>query len=468
MSLLGLGFGDCGKGLFTDHLCRRWTAHTVVRFNGGAQAGHNVVLADGRHHTFSQFGAGSFVPGTATVLAYPVVVHPTALLVEDAALRRAGVHDGLDRLRVDARCRVTTPFHQAAGRLREWARGAAAHGSCGVGAGETVRQALADPATALHYGELADTGLALGKLDAIRLALQRAFSEPGFPQGPHGPHDRQGRHGMNGVPEGEAQERALLADPNVAHRWLAAVQPCLDRAPPASPEAIAARLALPGTVLFEGAQGVLLDEWRGFHPHTSWSTVSTAAVEAVLADAGITAPVRHLGVLRSYATRHGAGPLPTADAALDVLAEPHNTGDGWQGRFRRGQPDAVLLRYALRAAGRLDGLLVSHLDAITHMANPMAAVATAGGGLRWCDAYRLGPETTLRSLPWKTTPDLAHQSALTALLGAATPVYEADAVFTPAQWIARAEAVSRLPVLLGAFGPQSEDVQRFAAASWMD
>ena len=102
----------------------------------------------------------------------------------------------------------------------------------------------------------------------------------------------------------------MLEDPTLARRWLAAVEPCLRQSPPAGRDAIAAQLARPGTVLFEGAQGVLLDEWRGFHPHTSWSTVSTAAVEAVLADAGIAARVRHLGVLRSYLTRHGAGPLP--------------------------------------------------------------------------------------------------------------------------------------------------------------
>ena len=67
-SVLGLGFGDCGKGLFVDALTRRWGAHTVVRFSGGAQAGHNVVApanspASGLHHTFSQFGAGTLVPG---------------------------------------------------------------------------------------------------------------------------------------------------------------------------------------------------------------------------------------------------------------------------------------------------------------------------------------------------------------------------------------------------------------------
>lgn len=132
----------------------------MVRFNGGAQAGHNVVRADGRHHTFSQFGAGSFEPDVVTLLASAVVVHPTALLVEAAVLRDKGVPDALARLRIDARCRVTTPFHQAAGRLREWARGDAAHGSCGVGVGETVRQALAAPELALRYGDLLRPALA--------------------------------------------------------------------------------------------------------------------------------------------------------------------------------------------------------------------------------------------------------------------------------------------------------------------
>ena len=130
-SVLGLGFGDCGKGHFVDALTRRWQAHTVVRFNGGAQAGHNVVTsadAGSRalHHTFSQFGAGTLVPGVRTLLLDPMVVHPTALLAEAEALGRIGVNDALSRLKIDAQCRVTTPYHQAAGCLRERLRGAAA------------------------------------------------------------------------------------------------------------------------------------------------------------------------------------------------------------------------------------------------------------------------------------------------------------------------------------------------------
>jgi adenylosuccinate synthase len=433
VSLLGLGFGDCGKGRYTDHFARAWNAHTVVRFNGGAQAGHNVLLADGRHHTFSQFGAGSFHPGTGTLLASPVVVHPTALLVEHEALQRAGVADGLARILIDARCRVTTPFHQAAGRLREWARGAAAHGSCGVGVGETVRQALAAPDEALHYGDLLRPALALDKLEALRARLRAEIDA------------------LPRVPTVEAaQERAMLDDPGLARRWLCALEPCVRQAPPADGDAIAARLCRSGVVLFEGAQGVLLDEWQGFHPHTSWSTVSTAAVEAVLADAGIAARVQHLGVLRSYLTRHGAGPLPTQDAALDRLAEPHNEDHGWQGRFRRGHPDAVLWRHALAAVGRLDGLAATHLDALD-------------GGLRWCEAYAL-PEKAepLRVLPRSEAQDLAHQEALTRLLDAAQPRYDPRPITTAADWIERMEALSGCRVRYGSFGPVAGQVQAFS------
>jgi adenylosuccinate synthase len=431
VSLLGLGFGDCGKGLFTDHLCGQWQARTVVRFNGGAQAGHNVVLADGRHHTFSQFGAGSFHAGVATVLASPVVVHPTALRVEEEALRRVGVNDAFPRLLIDARCRVTTPFHQAAGRLREWARGAAAHGSCGVGVGETVRQALGAPDDVLRYGDLLLPARALAKLEASRIALRREFADA-MP-----PHAEA------------AQELALFDDASLARRWLDAAMPCLRQSPPASADAIGERLARPGTVLFEGAQGVLLDEWRGFHPHTTWSSISTAAVEAVLRDVGIAASVQHLGVLRSYLTRHGSGPLPTHDSELDArLAEPHNADEGWQGLFRRGHPDAVLLRYALDAVGPLDGLVASHLDAIERV------------GLRWCTGYRAADGASLiTSLPLSDAPDLDHQHALTQRLSAAQPLYEPDTIANPQEWMARVEALSGLPVRFGAFGPTRDTVR---------
>ncbi|MBX6767349.1 MAG: adenylosuccinate synthetase, partial [Actinomadura rubrobrunea] len=138
--VVDLGFGDAGKGTVVDRLCAGGPepVHAVVRFNGGAQAAHNVVAPDGRHHTFAQFGSGTFTPGVRTHLSRFMMVDPLALAAETAHLRSLGVADALDRLTVDRDALLTTPYHRAANRARETARGAARHGSCGMGIGETA------------------------------------------------------------------------------------------------------------------------------------------------------------------------------------------------------------------------------------------------------------------------------------------------------------------------------------------
>jgi len=435
-SVLGLGFGDCGKGLFVDALTRRWQAHTVVRFSGGAQAGHNVIApgaghgAVARHHTFSQFGSGSFVPGTRTMLLAPMIVHPTALLVEAEALQAVGVGDALPRLTIDAQCLVTTPFHQAAGRLREGLRGGAAHGSCGVGVGETMRVSLDHPELALRYEELAEAGggrrrVVLTKLEALREKLLMEF-QPRLPM--KGPEELQ-------------KELSYLQDAGLAQRWLNAALALTRQCPPCGEETLAARLQEPGCVVFEGAQGLLLDEWRGFHPHTTWSSITTKALEKSLARLSLCVPIEHCGVLRTYLTRHGAGPFPTHDGALDVvLPEPHNASAGWQGDFRRGHPDAVLLRYALETVGDLSGLFVSHMDALG-----------AQVPLRWCQAYRCGGDLIQR-LPVGPMGDLDHQRWLTHRLKEAMPVYADDEVNSEAKFREQLSTVTDLPIVLKSYG----------------
>lgn len=410
-----------------DALTRRWQAHSVVRFNGGAQAGHNVVTSSqvgspARHHTFSQFGSGTLVPGVRTVLLDPVVVHPTALLVEAEVLARISIHDALSRLTIDGQCRVTTPYHQAAGRLREILRGAAAHGTCGVGVGETVRHSIEHPGQVLRYADLAQVGPApMDKLQAIRETLLAEFMQL----------CEEGNAGAL------AEEFQVLQNESLAGTWLNTCRALARQCPPETSDAIHTQLTQPGCVLFEGAQGALLDEWRGFHPHTTWSSINTAAVENVAARFGITAPVEHYGVLRSYLTRHGFGPLPTHDESLDAcLPEPHNQGDGWQGGFRRGHPDAVLLRYALDSVGCLSGLLLSHLDVFEH-----------GITLKWCEAY-----SGVEKLPLGSYKDLAHQSSLTQLLFGARPQYASEPVDSTQSFLDRITSVTSLPVILRSQG----------------
>lgn len=116
--VIDLGFGDSGKGLLTDFLVRRLHANVIVRYNGGAQAGHNVVTSDGRHHTFSQFGSGTFIPGVRTYLSRHVVIHPTALLLEGDALQKFGIYNSFSRIRISDQSLVITPFHQAVNCIR--------------------------------------------------------------------------------------------------------------------------------------------------------------------------------------------------------------------------------------------------------------------------------------------------------------------------------------------------------------
>ncbi|MFC7616191.1 adenylosuccinate synthetase [Actinokineospora soli] len=120
------------------------------------------------------------------------------------------------------------------------------------------------------------------------------------------------------------------------------------------------RLADRGDLVFEGAQGVLLDQWRGFHPHTTWSTVTPDNARDLLAGRRATV----IGVTRTYQTRHGAGPFPTEDqSVLARFPERHNGTGEYQGAWRAGHLDAVLLRYAVAACGGVDALAVTHLDA---------------------------------------------------------------------------------------------------------
>ncbi len=186
------------------------------------------------------------------------------------------------------------------------------------------------------------------------------------------------------------------------------------------------------------AQGVLLDEWHGFHPYTTWSTTTFANAETLLAEAGASAT--RLGVLRAYATRHGPGPFVTEDPALTAdLPDRHNGTGRWQGAFRVGHLDAVALRYALDAAGGADGLAVTHLD-----------VAGARPDLRVCRAYDLDGERTERLEAGP--PDLDRQAALTRRLLRARPVYAplGDPVAT-------VEDALGTPVVLRSYGPSSAD-----------
>jgi adenylosuccinate synthase len=413
--VVDLGFGDAGKGVLTDYLVRARESDLVVRFNGGPQAGHNVVLPDGRHHTFSQWGSGTFLPRVRTLLSRFMLIEPYALLNEARHLASIGICEAYDRLLIDGRCRVITPAHVIANRIRERARGRAAHGTCGMGVGECVAHSLVRPDETLHAAELTEGSAVRRKcratIDAMRESLGPA------------------------IEQATDDERRVLED----ETWIAAAEEVYaqvgSRARIVDEVEAGRSIVLACKPVFEGAQGVLLDEVAGFAPHTTWSRTTRHNADELLHECGFAGSSTCVGVTRTYATRHGAGPLVSEDRSLDEsLPEPHNASDGAQGKFRRGVIDFVMLRYASRACKGVDALAVTHLDRLPVL--PARAVK----------AYQLPDGSVTRQITADTT-----------CLGRVQPIFDAFGT-DEAAFIQQLQQSIDVPVRFVSRGPTGRDV----------
>lgn len=443
-----ISYGDAGKGTTVDYLARSGGSTLVVRHNGGAQAAHNVVTPDGRHHTFSQFGSGSFVPGVRTHLSRHMLVNPLNMMQEAEHLIALGETDIWQRTTVDEDALVVLPWHQAANRLRELARGTARHGSCGQGIGEAQSDALTDPDTVIRVGDL----LRPLQLPARLRASQRAKFE-------------RLRAELNGDGLATADEWAVLREAQVIP-WLCNVYQAWRTLVSVVPGEALQRLAATHELLvFEGAQGVLLDEAYGFHPYTTWSKTTPENARGLLSEIGYTEPVTQLGILRGYTTRHGAGPFVSEDTALAApLRELHNDTGEWQGAFRYGHLDLLAHRYAVAACNGLDGLVVTGLDRLAAL--PRVRYCTeytlAGQPADAATYVELAPGNVVTDLRVGPTDTRDHQARLTELLFNCSPVYQEVSAQPGTPTVIRdvlrvTEDHLGLPVFLTSFGPSATD-----------
>jgi adenylosuccinate synthase len=390
-----LGFGDAGKGTVVDYLTRAHDAHTVVRYNGGAQAGHRVVTPAGQEHVFAQFGSGTLA-GAATHLSRFMLIEPLAMMAEEEHLRTLGVVDAFQRTTIDEQALVITPFQRAANRLKELARGDRRHGSCGMGVGETMADSLADGDAVVRVGDLTHPDILRARLHTLAVINARKL-EPllaSLPQTQQVEDELDVLNSRDWVDWLMVEYARFAAEAQICPR-----------------ETLHAILQKPGVVVFEGAQGVLLDEWVGFHPYTTWSRTTLANAERLLGEAGYEGKATRLGITRAYTTRHGAGPFASEDPSLSALLPDAANGFGpWQQGFRVGWLDLVMLRYARRVVGRLDALAVTCLDRAARL--PLLQVCEA----YCCDGTFLGDIA-----PSPNPHDLADQERLTRCLERCKP-----------------------------------------------
>jgi adenylosuccinate synthase len=311
----------------------------VVRFNGGAQAGHTVVAPGGKRHVFSHIGSGALA-GAATFLSRHVVCHPALFFKEAAALEAAGL-PAPARVFVDERAPVSTLYDILINQLVERHRGTKRHGSCGMGIGETVERNF-DAEFALSVADLRQgAAYLLHRLAAIRNTyVPRRLAELG-------------------IPALDAEAAGWLAsDSAMQHYAHAAMQFCR-ATQPARP----AMLADWGQVVFEGAQGLLLDQERGAFPYVTRSHTGIRNALDIAAEAGIDA-LDVTYVSRAYLTRHGAGPLANElpGQPYPAIRDDTNIPNEFQGSLRFAHLDLDLLVHTIRTdfgdAGAWPGIAV--------------------------------------------------------------------------------------------------------------
>jgi adenylosuccinate synthase len=163
------------------------------------------------------------------------------------------------------------------------------------------------------------------------------------------------------------KEWSIFEQDDLIETWIASIARIAELGLVVPDSVLAGWLPEMETVIFEGAQGILLDADAGFHPYTTWSRCTAENALDLIHEMAPGAQVFKIGVLRSYAVRHGAGPLPTETDDLTALVSEHNQRNEWQGRVRYGWFDAVLARYALSVSGKIDALAVTHLDMLSKL-----------------------------------------------------------------------------------------------------
>ncbi|NQX95867.1 MAG: adenylosuccinate synthase [Erythrobacter sp.] len=416
VTVIGAQWGDEGKGKIVDWLASR--ADAVVRFQGGHNAGHTLVI-DGNVFKLSLLPSG-IVSGTLSMIGNGVVLDPWALRDEVAKLEAQGVEINADNLAIADNCPLILPMHRDLDALRETQAGKGKIGTTGRGIGPAYEDKVGRRAIRVcDLAHLDDLDPQLDRLCAHHDALRAGFDQP--------PVDRE----------------ALLDElRDVADFVLRFAQPVWKRLK---------KVRKAGAkILFEGAQGVLLDVDHGTYPFvTSSNTVSGTAASGSGLGPNSTGFV--LGIVKAYTTRVGSGPFPTEldDEIGQGIGERGHEFGTVTGRQRRvGWFDAVLVRQTCAVSG-VTGIALTKIDVLDGLET-----------VKICTGYRLNGNV------YDYLPSHAAEQA------AVEPIYEemegwsestvgarsyADLPANAIKYIQRVQELIECPVALVSTSPERDD-----------
>ena len=417
VAVIGAQWGDEGKGKIVDWLSER--AQVVVRFQGGHNAGHTLVI-NGVTYKLSLLPSGIVRPGKLSIIGNGVVVDPWALAEEIAKLRAQGVAITADTLKIAENAALILPLHRELDALRE-------SSNTGTRIGTTKRGI--GPAYEDKVGRRAVRLIDLADPEGLKARVAAVLA-----------HHNIIRRGA-GLPEadGEALYRALLEIAPLVLPYAAPVWRLLDDARQNGDR-----------ILFEGAQGALLDVDHGTYPFV---TSSNCVAGAAAAGSGIgpRAIGYALGICKAYTTRVGEGPFPTelTDATGELLGQRGHEFGTVTGRKRRcGWFDAVLVRQTV-VTGGIDGIALTKLDVLDGFKEIKVCVAYDLDGER-VDSLPAGTNAQMRVKPIYETFEGWSQSTRGARTWAQLP---AQAV----KYVRHIEELIERPVTLLSTSPERED-----------
>ena len=417
VAVVGAQWGDEGKGKIVDWLSER--ADGVVRFQGGHNAGHTLLVGN-TEYKLSLLPSGVVRPDKLSIIGNGVVVDPWALVAEIEAMREKGLDISPRNLRLADNAALILPSHGALDRAREDRRGDQKIGTTGRGIGPAYEDKVGR--RAIRVCDLADPNALEWRVDDVLLhhnALLRGLGEP------------------------EVDRTELIAAlREIAPRILPYASPVwrlLDEA-----------RARGRRILFEGAQGAMLDVDHGTYPFvTSSNTLAGQAAAGSGIAPGAVGFV--LGITKAYTTRVGSGPFPTElkDAIGEKLGERGREFGVVTGRKRRcGWFDAVAVRQAVKAGG-IDGIALTKLD-----------VLDGFDEVKFCTAYRCGGETH-DYVPAGTTAQASLEPVYEAAEGWRESTRGArrwaDLPATAIKYIVRLEELIGAPVALLSTSPERAD-----------
>ncbi len=332
VAVVGAQWGDEGKGKIVDWLSER--ADVVVRFQGGHNAGHTLVI-DGKVYKLSLLPSGIVRPGKLSIIGNGVVVDPWHLAKEIASLKAQGIAISRDNLRIAENASLILPLHRDLDLLREEAAGAAKIGTTGRGIGPAYEDKVGR--RAIRAADLVEPQELRRKIDRLLLhhnALLAGFGRPKL--------------------DGQKVHDELMQIREAVLPYLDPVWQVLDDMKKARKR-----------ILFEGAQGILLDIDHGTYPYvTSSNTIAGQAANG--SGMGPSSVNYVLGIAKAYTTRVGSGPFPS-EQANDVGEWIGQRGKEFgtvTGRKRRcGWFDAVLVRQAIKTSG-IQGIALTKLDVL--------------------------------------------------------------------------------------------------------